>query len=137
MLGREQAREQALVNAAAQAALFSGSPDANGLVVSHRPRGDTVPRQRARADAQARRQLRFEACRQLHAEGKRMREIVAELHMGPNTVRRFLRAEACPQRAAVTQRPSRLAPFEPYLRERWDAGEQNGRHLLAEIQARG
>ncbi len=130
-------REQALLNAAAHAAQFSGSLDAHGLMCSSRVRGDTAPRQRTRAEAQARRQLRFAACRRLHAEGKRVREIVAELHMGPNTVRRFLRTEMCPQRAVVAPRPSRLSPFEPYLRARWDAGEQNGRRLLAEIRARG
>ena len=57
--------------------------------------------------------------------------------MSPNTIRRFLRAEACPQRAAGAPRHSRLSPFEPYLRARWDAGVQNGRRLLTEIRARG
>jgi transposase len=57
--------------------------------------------------------------------------------MGPNTVRRFLRAETCPQRAAVVAHRTRLTPVEPYLRERWDAGEQNGRRRFAEIRARG
>ena|GEM_PF-1058845 len=132
-------REQALLHAAAQVAQLSGSTGStgDGGMVLQRIRGDTAPRVRARADAQARRQLRDDACRRLHADGKRVREIVAELQMGPNTVRRFLRAEACPQRAAVAPRHSRLSPFEPYLRDRWDAGEQNGRRLLAEIRERG
>jgi transposase len=66
-----------------------------------------------------------------------VREIVDALHMGPNTVRRFLRAESCPQRAALAPRQSRLDAYEPYLREHWDAGEQNGRRLHAELRARG
>lgn len=135
VLGREQASRQAAAHAAPRRGGTSATGD--GLVFSLRARGETAPRERARAHAQARRQFRFEACRRLQADGKHVREIVAELHMGPNTVRRFLRAESCPQRAAVAPRSSRLTPFESYLRERWDAGEQNGRHLLAEIRGRG
>jgi transposase len=124
-------REHALVQVAAQAAQASG-----GLPLQRR-RGDTAPRERARAEAHARRQLRYDACRRLHTQGKRVREIASELHIGPNTVRRFLRAESCPPRAAAAAHRTRLTPFEPYLRERWDAGEQNGRRLFAEIRARG
>jgi transposase len=124
-------REHALVQVAAQAAQSTG-----GMPLQRR-RGDTLPRERARAEAQARRQLRYDACRRLAAEGKRVREIASALHMGPNTVRRFLRAESCPQRAAAAAHRTRLTPFELYLRARWDAGEQNGRTLFAEIRARG
>jgi transposase len=124
-------REQALLQVAAQATQVSG-----GMILPRR-RGDTLPRERARAAAQARRQLRYDDCRRLAAQGKRVREIASDLHMGPNTVRRFLRAESCPQRAAVAPHRTRLSPFEPYLRERWDAGEQNGRRLFAEIRTRG
>jgi transposase len=132
-LGREQ---EAIHTAAAVAQRSAGVQVAGREFLPHR-RGDTLPRQQARAAAQARRQLRYAACRRLHAEGKGMREIVDELRMGPNTVRRFLRAHTCPQRAALAPRRSRLASFEPYLRDRWDAGEQNGRRLLAEIRERG
>ena len=132
-------REQTLLRLAAQGAPAPGREgmNAQSKLFLARVRGDTIPRQHARAEAQTRRQLRFDACRRLHAEGKRVREIVDALHIGPNTIRRFLRAEACPQRAAVAPRHSRLSPFEPYLRARWDAGVQNGRRLLTEIRARG
>jgi hypothetical protein len=66
-----------------------------------------------------------------------VREIVDALQMGPNTVRRFRRAASYPQRAPHAPRRSRLSSFEPYLRERGDAGEQNGRRLLADIRERG
>jgi transposase len=132
-LGREQ---EALQTAACVAQRSAGVQVASREFLAHR-RGDTLPRQQARAQAQARRQLRYDACRRLHAEGKGMREIVDALRMGPNTVRRFLRATSYPQRAALAPRRSRLASFEPYLRDRWDAGEQNGRRLLAEIRERG
>ncbi len=117
-------REQTLLRLAAQGAPAPGREgmDAQSKLFLARVRGDTLPRQHARAEAQTRRQLRFDACRRPHAEGKRVRAIVDALHIGPNTIRRLLRAEACPQRAAVAPRHSRLSPFEPYLRARWDAG---------------
>jgi transposase len=134
VLGREHS---GLRSAAQQAAQRSGYVEAAGAGDLAARRGDTAPRQRARVEAQARRQLRYEACWRLHTAGKRVREIVDAVRLGPNTVRRFLRAESCPQEAPHASHASRLSPFEPYLRERWDAGEQNGRRLLADIRARG
>jgi transposase len=101
------------------------------------PRGMTAPRARARAEAQARRQARYDAVHRLHAAGKSNRQIIAELRIGPNTLRRYLRSPTCPETATVPPRRSRLSPFEPYLRERWNAGEQNGQQLLREIRERG
>jgi transposase len=121
-------REQAALRAAAQG--VSGTP----LLA---PRGMTAPRARARAEAQARRQARYDAVHRLHAAGKAARQIIAELRIGPNTLRRSLRSPTCPERAVLPTRRSRLAPFEPYLRERWDGGEQSGQQLLREIRERG
>jgi len=121
-------REHAVLRAAAQ--VVSGLPQLA-------PRGMTAPRARGRADAQARRQARYDAVQRLHAAGKTTRQIIAELHIGPNTLRRYLRSPTCPEAAPFPTRRSRLSPFEPYLRERWNAGEQNGRQLLREIRARG
>ena len=101
------------------------------------PRGMTVPRARARAEAQARRQARYDAVQRLHGAGKTTRQIIAELHIGPNTLRRYLRSPTCPEAAPFPTRRSRLSPFEPYLRERWNAGEQNGQQLLREIRSQG
>lgn len=121
-------REQAALRAAARA--VSGTAQAA-------PRGMTAPRARARAEAHARRQARYDAVHRLHAAGKTTRQIIAELRIGPNTLRRYLRAPTCPETAVLPTRRSRLTPFEPYLRERWNAGEQNGRQLLREIRGRG
>jgi transposase len=56
------------------------------------PRGMTAPRARARAAAQARRQARYDAVQRLHAAGTSSRQISAELHIGPTTLRRYLRS---------------------------------------------
>jgi len=126
-------REQAALRAAAQA--VTGAPTT--MRSTTRSRRTTAPRERARAEALARRPARYDAARRLHAAGKTTREMVTELRMGPNAVRRSLRAPSCPEFAAPPARRSRLTPFEPYLRERWNAGEPNGRRLLAAIRARG
>lgn len=121
-------REQASLRAAAQVVSATSPPT---------PRGMTAPRARARAEAQARRQARYDVVRRLHTAGKSARQIIAELHIGPNTLRRYLRSPTCPERSPPPVRRSRLSPFEPYLRERWNAGEQNGQQLLRELRDRG
>jgi transposase len=97
----------------------------------------TAPEQQARETALARRQARYETVRRLRAQGKTIREIATELRMGQNTIQRLLRAETCPRRAQRRARSTVLTEFEPYLRERWNAGEQNGQQLLRELWERG
>lgn len=46
-------------------------------------------------------------------------------------------SEPCPSPAQRRARSTLLAAFEPSLRERWNAGEQNGQQLLRAIQERG
>src|SRR5207244_6028130 len=55
------------------------------------------------------------------------------------TVRRFLATEQFPERLAGPKRPrqSIVAPYLPFLRERWQAGCHNGRQLFRKAKARG
>ncbi len=53
----------------------------------------TTPERYARETAQTRRQVRYETVQRLRADGKTIREIAMELHMGQNTIQRLLRAE--------------------------------------------
>ena len=124
--------EHAALRAAAEA--VTGAP----LTPTTRPRtARTALQQQARQTAQARRQERYETVRRLRAEGKTIRDIATELGMGQNTIQRLLRAEICPLPARRRARPTVLASFEPYLRERWNAGEQHGQQLLRELRGRG
>ncbi len=75
-------REQAALRTAARA--VSGTSQ---LAL----RGMTAPRMRARAEAQARRQARYDAVHRLRAAGKTPRQIIAEWRIGPNTLRRYVR----------------------------------------------
>lgn len=122
-------REHAALRAAAEAVTSAPLPPAT--------RPLTAPERHVRQTTQTRRQVRYEAVRRLRAEGKTIREIATELRMGQNTIQRLLRAEACPAPAQRRGRASLLTAFEPYLRERWNAGEQNGQQLLREIRAQG
>lgn len=122
-------REHKALRAAAETAI--GAP----LLSSTRPL--TAPERHARATAHARRQERYETVRRLRAVGKTIREIAVELRMGQNTIQRLLRAECCPVPAQRRTRTTLLSAFEPYLRARWNSGEQNGQQLLREIQAQG
>jgi hypothetical protein len=66
----------------------------------------------------------------LRAQGRTIRDIATELRMGQNTIPRLVRAESCLLPAQRRARSTVLTDFEPYLRERWNAGEQNGQQLL-------
>jgi len=87
------------------------------------------------------RYARYEQVLTLHQAGMGQRAIAREMHMSRRIVRRYLCADAFPERAPGTGlRPrgqSKLAPYLTYLRQRWNAGEQTGSHLFREIKQRG
>jgi len=85
----------------------------------------------------ARRQARYEEVLVLHRQGLGQRAIARTLGVGRHTIRTFLRTEAVPERRARTTGGTILTPFDPYLRERWDAGCQHVPTLWAEVRARG
>ncbi len=122
-------REHAALRAAAEA--VTGAP----LLPSTRPL--TAPEQQARQTARTRRQARYETVRRRRAEGKTIRDIATEWRLGQNTIQRLLPAETCPTPAQRRARSTLLTDFQPSLRERWNAGEQNGQQLLREIRERG
>jgi hypothetical protein len=93
-------------------------------------------RTRQRQASHTRRQARFAAVADLQAAGSSVRAIAAQLGMGRQTVRRYLRAGAPPSDHR-RRRPSQVAPFDGYLRERWAAGEQNVSALWRELRALG
>lgn len=82
---------------------------------------------------------RHAAICQLLAEGRSVRAIAAELGLARNTVRRFARA-ADPEELLVHdgtgRRASILDNYEPYLRERWNAGCTDATALWRELRTR-
>lgn len=97
-----------------------------------------MPRpQREQVERQARRQARYAEVMALHEQGYGQRAIARTLRVARETVRRFTRAEGVPARKRRATRRTILTPYESYLRERWDAGEQNAATLWAEIRDQG
>ncbi len=77
---------------------------------------------------------------QLLADGRTVRAIGLELGLARNTVRRFARATDPGEllvHDGTGRRPSMLEGYEPYLRQRWNAGCTDAAALWKEIRARG
>jgi transposase len=90
-----------------------------------------------RTERRAQRHARYEAVISLQRQGLPLTQIARELDLDRGTVRRFVCAAGFSEQASRRGRPSLLAPFTAYLQERWNAGEQNGQHLLAELRTQG
>lgn len=84
-----------------------------------------------------RRQDRYQRVIDLSHQGWSVRQIARDLKMSRRTVRRFLRAEAFPERGARQPLPSKLDAMAPYLQQRWGEGCLNVAQLHRELQARG
>ena len=88
------------------------------------------------AHHRANRYARYQAVKQLQAQGVSLHGIARTLVMSPNTVRRYVRASTFPERARY-RRGSRLDAYLPYLHARWVQGIRNPTVLWQEISAQG
>jgi transposase len=81
----------------------------------------------------------WEHARALRAQGWSILAIGRELSLSPKTVRRLLKRATPPNQEYVRRRhvPRLVAPFLPYLLERWADGCRNGRQLTREIEQLG
>jgi transposase len=94
--------------------------------------------EQARQDViRSRRHARYDAVRQLAADGVAHREIARRLHLSRTTVRLFAMAEAFPERVPTRQRASIVDSYHAYLHQRWADGCTNGSQLWREIRAQG
>src|SRR5262249_9108811 len=92
--------------------------------------------QREQEARRGRRLARYEAVRAHAQSGMTQREIARVVGLARGTIRRYLRAEAFPEHGP-RQRPSKLRPYEPYLRAEWDAGIQDAAVLWRALAAQG
>ena len=65
----------------------------------------------------------------LHREGLSLRAIARHLHVSRKVVHRAVRAGTFPERVPTSRRPSKLDPYLPYLRKRWEEGCHNSSQL--------
>lgn len=96
----------------------------------------TVRAQREREARRARRLATFAAVQECARAGMTKREIARVVGLARGTVRRYLRAEAFPEQGP-RPRSSKLRPYEPYLRQQWDAGVQDAAVLWRAIKTQG
>ena len=108
------------------------------------PLPDTLPHSQpttVRADqgssARQRRLARYQEVLALAAEGLGPKAIAQRVGLTRQTVAIWLRAGSFPERPPTAARRMLITPYEPYLRERWQAGEHNSQQLWREIQAQG
>jgi transposase len=87
--------------------------------------------------SRANRLVRYEQIIALHRQGLSQRAIARHLHISRKVVHRSVRAGAFSERVPTGRRQSKLTPYLPYLRRRWEEGCHNGRQLAREIQAQG
>ena len=80
---------------------------------------------------------RYETIQTMKARGMSQRAIARELGLHRQTVQRYVKAETAPVRVRRASRKGILAPYEAYLRRRWQEGERNGMALWREIVAQG
>ncbi len=98
-------------------------------------------RERKKKISRDKRYARYEEVLALHRTGVSQRAIARQLHLSRKVVKLFISSPGFPERAAGSgQRPkskSKLAPYLPYLRQRWASGAHNGLLLFREIKDRG
>ncbi|MDD5703742.1 MAG: ISL3 family transposase [Dehalococcoidales bacterium] len=80
---------------------------------------------------------RWEEVHKRFAAGQSKKRIAWELGMGRMTVRRYLRQDFPPSNLPWQGGRTKIGAFLNYLKQRWEAGCQDGRQLYREILERG
>jgi len=90
----------------------------------------------AQAQRTERRSALYQRVQALTEQGYTQHEIAEILGMARGTVIRYQRAEEVPT-SAPRERPREIDRYLPYLREQWEAGEQNTHILWEAIRTQG
>ena len=84
-----------------------------------------------------RKQALWEAVHRQKSSGYSNGAIARELGINRKTVRKYLATDHPPTNAPRLRRSTRLTPYLPYLRQRWEEGCHNARQLHRELVIRG
>jgi transposase len=96
------------------------------------------PRQLREATRRRERRLMlFAAVHELAEQGVSLSDIARRVGMSRSTTRKYLQSAELPEQAPRRALPRKPDAFDAYLRERWNAGEQNSGALFREVRARG
>ncbi len=130
-------------------AKLQASPALEETAPEHTPAGERQDQREAegarwltrteqrRQISRANRLARYEQIIALQQAGLSQRAIARHLHLSRKVVQRSVRAGTFPERTPTGRRPSKLDPFLPYLRQRWEEGCHNGSQLARELKTQG
>jgi transposase len=93
--------------------------------------------QQRRQERRDYRLARYEQVHALRAQGASLVTIAQQTGIARRTVQRFLNASSFPERRPRLRRAPSIAPYLPYLRERWAAGCHNAFRLWQEVCTQG
>src|SRR5918997_1308752 len=114
-----------------------GNRDPCCSIYEHTP----VPRsakERAVGESERRKRLAdYKKVKKLHEQGMNMLAICRYLGMSRGAVRRYVHADAFPERSQRPPEPSMLDPFGLYLAKRWQEGCRNALQMWREIREQG
>ena len=88
-------------------------------------------------ERRARQLTRFQVVKQLQAAGHTGCAIMRDTAIGRGSVYKWMRLSELPPRRQMDPRRGMPAFYRSYLQQRWAAGQQSGRRLMAEIKTRG
>jgi len=128
-------RKHSLLRQAARAVALAEEARADQPTACSEP-GPPKRAERERLERRAWRQDRYEEVRACAQQGMTFREIARTLGVARATVSRFVQADSFPEQPP-RPRPNQITRYEPYLRERWNAGEQNTAALWRELREQG
>lgn len=83
------------------------------------------------------REERYEKIKQGIAQGDSINSIARSLGMVPRTVKKYLREGVPTWRRRSRRSASSVAPYDDYLRERWEQGCHNSKQLWRELKEKG
>lgn len=117
-------------------------PPADDAVTPTSPGHPLSATARHQAERRAARVARWETVHALREQGLSLLRIATEMGMQRCTVRDMLASPVPPHNQLLAPRPPplaspTLAPFVPYLQDRWQAGAHNVSKLVREIRAQG
>ncbi len=124
----------AMQDAAASRGPPTEKPD---VEIPHRSRASRLPRRPTQRDVRRKRQLeRYERVMELHGQGISHREIARRLSINRETVGRYIRTGAFPERA-TRKYASKTDRFTDHLENRWKEGCHNAAQIARELKALG
>ena len=100
-------------------------------------RGSVLDKRKSGSNGGNRKWPLFEMVKGMRAQGMRAFEIVKATGISRGRVDKWLRLDECPPQGKMAPRPGMAESFREELRQRWDQGCQNGKHLFAEMRQRG